>query len=203
MAKQKDKAPPAPASEHPDDDAVVPVTEQERGVLATLEVAYRELAVAIEEYENACAKGGKQPEGTDSIMLTYRDAKNLQVTASALETGVRVLAARYRDDLVAAMEEAALRAQEPFTGRERGMLRVAIKQYAEALTSESGRLAKLERGNESRTLLGDAATLADRILPLFQEQLRMPGIDQEPLFGGGVARVTERDDAGKEADGTK
>ncbi|MGD9525039.1 MAG: hypothetical protein AB7N73_16240 [Gemmatimonadales bacterium] len=180
----------------PATEETVPLTiDLEREVLETLESAYNELVIAIDEYESVCEEEQKQPSGKEAIGLTYRDARNMQAVTGALETRVRRLGQRYREDLVEAHADAARRAQEPFTGKERSMLRTAITGYGEALTKEAKRLQDMSRDNEARALLGDAAVLLERIRPLFAEQHEFKG-EHGPLFAGGVPRVTETNPEG-------
>jgi hypothetical protein len=175
-----------------------PITDLEFEVLDTLDRGYDELLIAIEEYETKVADEQRQPDGAEAIGLTYRDAQTMQGIARGLETRVRRLGERYREDLIDAREEASRRAQEPFTGKERAMLRVAITNYGEMLTKGAKRLQDMSRDAEARALLGDAAVLLERIRPLFAEQHELK-TEHGPLFAGGVARVTDAEDPAGES----
>lgn len=163
----------------------------ERAVVTTLAGVFNELEASLAEFEETATRGeGGELDGAAPIGFTYADAKHTLEMVNAVERTIRQLGQRYREDVEAAIADAAARAQEPFTGKERSMVRTAIAGYADDLTKEGKKLQGMNREAEARSLLNDAAVLTDRIQPLFSDQLHLSG-DNGPLFAGGEPMATK------------
>lgn len=178
-----------PTAAKDDEAAVALVSDFEREVIDPLGAAFATIEIAIGEFEAKCDRERYTPSGKDPVGLTYADARNFQAAANKVETALRRLAVRYRDDIVAARLEAQERAQEPFNGKERSMLRTAVEVYAGMLGKTADRLVAMNRHKEARSIKSDVGTLSRRIAPLFAEQHELEAEDG-PLFAGGKERVT-------------